>query len=88
MSDIALHVENVTGAHLSVADSGNIPLDIGGSMYAVGPPYFDGPYEVTPGEETQMLLMKDMRASDHVTVNPIPSNYGLITWDGSVITVS
>lgn len=23
-----------------------------------------------------------------VTVNPIPSNYGLITWDGSVLTVS
>ena len=24
----------------------------------------------------------------NIRINPIPSNYGLITWDGSVLTVS
>lgn len=48
MNDIALHVESVEGVSLEIADSGAVALDVGGSMYAVGPPYYDGEYIVTP----------------------------------------
>ena len=88
MNDIALHVENVTGVKLTVSEGETASLDIGGSFYAVGPPFYDGPYEVTPSEEEQVIPIEGMRASQDVTINPIPSNYGLITWDGSRLRVS
>lgn len=49
---------------------------------------YTGDYSVIPSGEAQVLLTKDLRMTDNVTVEPIPSNYGLITWNGSVITVS
>ncbi len=49
---------------------------------------YTGAYEVTPSEETQTLETNNMRMTGNVTINPIPNNYGLITWNGSIITVS
>ena len=49
---------------------------------------FVGSYEYTPTQETQTILINGLRATDDITINPIPNNYGLITWDGSTITVS
>ena len=49
---------------------------------------YEGTYTVTPTQETQVLLTEGLRMLQNVTVNPIPSNYGLITWNGSIITVS
>lgn len=51
-------------------------------------PEYAGPYEVTPSRETQTLATAQMAMTANVVVNPIPSNYGLITWDGGVLTVS
>ena len=47
-----------------------------------------GEYEVTPSAETQTLDTEGLRMTRPVVVNPIPNNYGLITWNGSFITVS
>ncbi len=49
---------------------------------------YEGRYMVTPSHETQILSTKDLLMKNNVTINPIPSNYGLITWDGSVLTVT
>lgn len=49
---------------------------------------YDGSYDVTPTGEQQILLTKHLRMAENVIVEPIPSNYGLITWNGSVLTVS
>lgn len=49
---------------------------------------YTGAYEVTPSSETQVLETNNLRMTDNVTINPIPNNYGLITWNGSIITVS
>lgn len=49
---------------------------------------YEGDYIVTPGAEAIVLETKNKRMTDHITVNPIPSNYGLITWNGSTLTVS
>ena len=51
-------------------------------------PAYEGETVVTPTSETQILSTKNLRMTDNITINPIPSNYGLITWDGSIITVS
>lgn len=49
---------------------------------------YTGEYEVTPSAETQTLDTAGLRLARNVTVNPIPQNYGLITWNGSFLTVS
>lgn len=49
---------------------------------------YTGDYEVTPSPEVQTLNTAGKRMTREVVVNPIPNNYGLITWNGSVLTVS
>lgn len=52
------------------------------------PEIYDGPYEVTPGEEEQTLFTAQKTMAQDVVIAPIPSNYGLITYNGSTITIS
>ena len=52
-----------------------------------GDPY-TGAYEITPTQEEQTLSTSGLFMQADVIINPIPSNYGLITWDGSTLTVS
>ena len=51
-------------------------------------PDYTGDYTVTPTQSTQTLNTKDKTMTGNVTVNPIPTNYGLVSWNGSVLTVS
>lgn len=52
------------------------------------PPAYGGTYEVTPSQETQILETDALYMRGNITINPIPHNYGLITYDGSGIRVS
>lgn len=54
----------------------------------VGDDPYDGPYEVTPTQSTQTLETALKTCVQNIVINPIPSNYGLITYNGSVLTVS
>ena len=49
---------------------------------------FTGEYEYTPSQETQRIPIEGLRATQDIIIDPIPQNYGLITWNGSTITVS
>ena len=49
---------------------------------------YDGEYSFTPTQSTQTIGIKGKVAKNNITINPIPSNYGLITWNGAVLTVS
>lgn len=49
---------------------------------------YDGPYEVTPTSSEQTLSTTDKILSADIIIHPIPSNYGLITWNGATLTVS
>ena len=49
---------------------------------------YTGAYVVTPSAETQTLPTNGLRMLDNVTIGPIPSDYGHISWNGSVLTVS
>lgn len=51
-------------------------------------PDYAGAYEVTPSAQAQALPTAETVLYHDVVVAPIPSNYGLITWDGAIITVS
>ena len=52
-----------------------------------GEPY-TGPYSVTPSQEQQIIPVANKTPTRDIVVEPIPQNYGLITYNGSVITVS
>lgn len=65
----------------------NVSIDTDIIVNGGGTPY-SGPYTVTPTQSTQTLYTNGFSMTDNVTVNPIPSNYGLITWNGYVLTVS
>ena len=51
-------------------------------------PAYEGSYEITPSAEAQVIPTNGLRMTGDFTIAPIPSNYGLVTWNGSVITVS
>lgn len=49
---------------------------------------YHGPVTVTPSEDIQVLNTEGMVIEENIVIEPIPSNYGLITWNGSVLIVS
>lgn len=54
----------------------------------IGSDPYEGEYTVIPSNEAQILETKNLRMTDNVVINAIPQNYGLITWNGSTLTVS
>lgn len=52
-----------------------------------GIPY-TGPTEFTPTDSAQTIEAAGFQFTENITINPIPSNYGLITWNGATLTVS
>ena len=87
MNKIPLHVQTGANVGLHVKDD-SLSLNVGGSFYAIGTPPYEGAYTFTPTEETQTIPINGLRALEDVTINPIPNNYGLITYNGSTIRVS
>ena len=65
-----------------------IPIGVAASYQMVEGETYDGPYEFTPTQETQTAQTTDKVLLENIIIHPIPQNYGLITWNGSVITVS
>ena len=51
-------------------------------------PTYTGATIVTPSTSEQVLNTADKVVTRNIVINPIPSNYGLITWNGSTLTVS
>ena len=81
--------ESINQFALGVAEN-SVEVSFGVSTQIVTStvPDYDGPYEFTPSPELQTIETNGFRMTDNVTINPIPSNYGLITWNGAFITVS
>ena len=48
---------------------------------------YNGDYEFTPSAETQIIEIAHKTATYNITINPIPSNYGLVTWNGTILTI-
>ena len=64
-------------ATISVTGSGTVPV-----------PHYTGPYEFTPTAEEQRVRIARKQAEEDIIINPIPRNYGLVTYNGSIITIS
>lgn len=74
-----------TSLKVSGSDGAKLTVDQGIPIY---PTDYTGTYKVAPTNRTQTLPTKGLMMSKDVVVDPIPSNYGLITWNGSTLTVS
>ena len=70
------------------SDTQAISMGLATAIAVIGGEHYTGPYEVTPSAEETILETTGLIMESNVTVNPIPSNYGLITWDGAILTVS
>ena len=62
-------------------------VEVDTGVISIGRQY-KGPYRVTPTEHAQTLPTMGLDMTQNIVVAPIPNNYGLISWDGSAITVS
>lgn len=50
--------------------------------------YWTGATTFTASAEAQVYETNGLTMPRNITINPIPNNYGLITWNGSNLTVS
>jgi len=82
------HKEVVLDGELSL----NIPMDgevgIITKVVEHDLPTYTGETVITPSTTEQVLNTADKVVTRNIVINPIPSNYGLITWNGSTLTVS
>ena len=82
-----MHKTVVLDGELSLVISGSAECGVFTALREAYPVYA-GPMEITPTQETQTLATTMKSVIGDIVVNPIPSNYGLITWNGSTLTVS
>ena len=75
----SVHIVSVTGDEIrpmKAISSG------GGSV-----PVYPGPTEFTPSAEKQTIAVSGYRLKEDITIDPIPTNYGRLVWNGHTLTV-
>ncbi len=80
--DISTSTNKITGEFVTEKVSLSGDIQTGASVS------YTGEYEFTPTQQEQIIPIEGQVARHDIIINPIPSNYGLITWDGSTLTVS
>lgn len=73
---------------LTVASPRAVALSVGAVGVRTESRPYQGDYEFTPNGETQIIEIAGKQAAQDIIINPIPSNYGLIAWNGAVLSVS
>lgn len=87
---ILFDVQEITEAVTFTVGSES-PIDLATEQVRIiydGLPAYTGSYTVIPSESAQILATNAKRMTEDVTIAAIPQNYGLITWNGSYLTVS
>lgn len=49
---------------------------------------YTGEYEFTPSDTEQIINVSGKTPLQNIKINPIPNNYGLITWNGAYLFIS
>ena len=88
INNINLVVDEAENVEFALDDGEEHGLDIDSKIVVVEGNPFIGPYTITPSDQTQTFQTVNQLMASNLVINPIPSNYGLITWDGSTLTVS
>lgn len=69
-------------------DPASMGLDIGPPIAVEHVPPYEGEYAITPSPSEQVLQTAGRQLAEDIRIAPIPSIYGLISYNGSYITVS
>ena len=85
---ITLTVNTNETAVLNVTGSESVGLQAEPSILIDRSTIYEGAMEWTPSAQAQTIEIANKKALDNIVINPIPNNYGLITWNGSILTVS
>lgn len=85
--ELSFTLESAGALSFELSNANAIQFDLK-TPAQIGVDNYEGEYVVTPSSEVQTLNSRGLRMTQNVTINPIPSNYGLITWNGSNLRVS
>ena len=66
----------------------NVALGLATAVQIVTGEHYHGDSEVTPCGQDVVLHTEGLFVDEPITIKAIPNNYGLISWNGSVLTVS
>ena len=80
--------ENTTRFEATLRGSEQFAATMGSYQVVVDVDDYDGPYEFIPSDSAQTIPAAGLRLVQDVVIDPIPSNYGRITWNGLGIRVS
>ena len=83
--NMAVDVEPSLNFNVDIEPSLNFDVDM--AIHIDGTPY-TGQTTVIPSALQQTLQTAGTLLLQNITIEPIPSNYGLITWNGATLTVS
>ena len=86
MPDITISVGGAGEPRISLGAPTVPRLRVGGG--SVDYPHYRGPTDAIPRGYAQTLATRGTVLDADIIIEPIPSNYGLIGWNGSVLTVS
>lgn len=83
-------IDDIDPIDFLIADNQeSLPMDLGTPLVITGVfPDYEGVYHVTPSDEVQILSTRNTSMYENVTIDPIPSNYGRVTYNGTFITIS
>lgn len=84
MSDLIVRFQDAQSMDVRLSEDSGFSCSMDGVI--VGD--YEGSYVATPSAEQQTLPTSGKILTMDIVVEPIPSNYGLITWNGSTLTVS
>lgn len=84
-ANITVETRNDAEIELRSGKGGNVELEI--SVASASGGIYDGEYTITPSDEVQILPTNSRLLKKNIVIEPIPSNYGHISWNGSVLTV-
>ena len=79
---------DIVALELTIGTPQEVSVGMTTAVEALIGDHYTGAYSVTPSASRQVLATDGLIMDGDITIEPIPSNYGLITWDGSIITVS
>jgi hypothetical protein len=65
-----------------------IPMTVSTHYKLVEGETYTGEVQFTPSQETQVIQTNNKVLLSNITINPIPSNYGKISYNGSTLTVT
>lgn len=85
---IPMQITGEKSLPMSVTASEEIRCTLGAAFQMASVPEYEGAYEFTPSDSEQTIATEGELLTQDIVVHAIPNNYGLVTWDGVVLTVS